>query len=473
MMVCRLIPVGSVPGLTEVGTQIIGIFIGTIYLWTTVDATLASLTSILMIALSDYAPAAGVLSTCFGNATVIQMLFMMIFMGGLTHRKVTDYIARFLITRRSMEGRPWVFTFVILFSSFLLSVFVNVFTPVFLFWPVLYRVFEDVGYKKEDKYPKLLIMAVGLVCLVGFPVPPYTGNALALIGNYSGMVGNFENLAVMENIRISNGPYFVSCFLTGLVLILGIIVVMRLLFRPDVTPMRKISVDIINKNPLPPMNQTQKTYSVLLVMFIVLMLVPSMLPQVPVLSFFKANSLALALALVVIACLIQCDGEPILHFRHVIGNEFAWPSFWLCASAILLGGVLTNEATGVTTFLTTVLSPIFSGMGERMFVVLFCIIAVVLTNFCNSLVIGMVLQPVALTYCNMNGVNPVPVIILLSISVLSTAICTPAANPIAAMIFSNKEYFSSKKSYLYSFLFALSETILIVAVGVPLVYLFN
>jgi sodium-dependent dicarboxylate transporter 2/3/5 len=42
MFAFRLIPVGVLPAVTEVGLQVLGIFIGTIYLWTTVDPTTSS-----------------------------------------------------------------------------------------------------------------------------------------------------------------------------------------------------------------------------------------------------------------------------------------------------------------------------------------------------------------------------------------------------------------------------------------------
>ena len=48
MFVFRFIPVGILPHVTEVGMQILGIFIGTIYLWTTIDPTVSSLISISM-----------------------------------------------------------------------------------------------------------------------------------------------------------------------------------------------------------------------------------------------------------------------------------------------------------------------------------------------------------------------------------------------------------------------------------------
>lgn len=471
MLIFRFIPVGVLPNVTEPGLQIMGIFIGTIYLWSTSDPSVASITAIVMIGLSDFTTAGGALVGCFGNATVIQMLFLMIFMGGLTNRRLTVYIGRWILTRKVIEGKPWVFTTAILLGSYCMSVFIGCFAPIFLFWPVLYGIFEDVGFKKTDEYPKLIIIGVVLGALIGFPVPPYMSNGLALLGNYRGLLPNFGNLSEMPGVMIADGTYFIACFIMGLLLIVSVVLVMRFVFRPDVEPLKDVTIEMLEKNPLPPMNKAQKIYGVSLVVFIFCMLVPSLLPTVPVLSFLYQNSLLVPVALTVILCLLRGEDGPVLDMQSVMGKDFAWPTFWLCTAAIYLGGVLTNEATGITPFLNTVLSPIFTGMSGAVFTVVLLLVTVVLTNICNSLVIGMIMQPVVLTYCVSAGVNPAPIITLLIFTVLLSAACTPAASPFAAMLFGNKDYLTSGDVYKYATTFVLIELVIILVIGIPFINL--
>lgn len=66
----RMIPEGVLPNVTPIGLQVMGVFIGTIYLWSTIDPLTSSLFAIVMLAITDFAPAAAVLQTCFGNPTV-------------------------------------------------------------------------------------------------------------------------------------------------------------------------------------------------------------------------------------------------------------------------------------------------------------------------------------------------------------------------------------------------------------------
>ena len=235
--------------------------------------------------------------------------------------------------------------------------------------------------------------------------------------------------------------------------------------------MKNMTIEMLEKNPLPPMSNSQKFYGIFLCLFVFIMLVPSLLPDLPVLSFLNTNSIAMVMVLVAVVSLVQFDDGPVLRFGQVMGKDFAWPTFFLCTSAILLGSVLTSEKTGITPFLNTVLTPIFSGMSGFMFTVFLMLIATLLTNISNSLVIGMILQPVALTYCATAGVHPAPIITLLSFTVLLTAACTPAASPFAAMMFGNKEWLTSGDVYRYSIVFVLVEFVLILVVCIPFVNL--
>lgn len=464
MIGIRFVPVGVLPGVTEVGLQILGIFVGTIYLWTTIDPTVSSLISIAMIAYSDYAAAGAVLASWFGNPVVVQMIFLMIFTGGLTNRKLTVYIGRWIMTRKFIEGKPWVFTAVICFATFIMSTFIGCFAPIFLFWPIINNVCEEIGFTKEDKYPKQMLMAVVMASMCGFPVPPWMANGLALLTNFRGIVGNFGPIA---DATINNGTYFLFTFSMGLILTASLVLVMKFVFRPDVTPLKKVTIEMLNRNPLPPMDRAQRIYGAALVVFICVMLFPSLLPTLPVLSFLNANSYVTCIVLVIVLLILKDEaGKPILDFTSVMAHNFAWPTFWLCGVAILIGSVLTNESTGITVFLNTILSPIFNGMNGVVFAVVFLVLSIVLTNICNSLVIGMIMQPVVLTYCASTGLNPAPYITLLIFTVLLTAGCTPAGSPFAAMMFGNSDIGSSEV-YKRTIVWVAVEAVIILAIGIP------
>ena len=464
----RLIPVGTLPQVTEIGLSVLGIFIGTIYLWTTIDPLTSSFISLTMLCTCGFAPCAQVLQTTFGNPVVVQMFFLMVFMQGVTERRITVYIARWLMTRKIIEGKPWMFTIVMLLGTYVISVFLGAFTPILLFWPVLYGVFADVGYKPGDKYPTVMLIALVVVALLGFPVPPYMSNGLALLGNFRGLLANFPALA---GTTISNASYFLACILNGAIEMFLVVGIMKFVFRPDVEPLKAVTIEKLNKNPLPPMSKAQRIYFGLLVAYICCMLFPSLLPTLPVLSFLNANSYVVGIALVTIGCAVKTEDGPLLPMGKVMGN-LVWPTYYLCVVAILIGSVLTNASTGITAFLNTILAPIFSGMSGGTFAIVLVIVTVLLTNISNSLVIGMILQPVVCTYCATAGVNAAPLITLLIFTVLSTAACTPAASPFAAMLFGNKQWLATKDVYKVSVTMVAVELVYMLTAGLAIINLF-
>ncbi|MCH4207336.1 MAG: hypothetical protein LKF79_03565 [Solobacterium sp.] len=466
MFVFRFLPL-NLTGVTEIGMQIIGIFLGTLYLWTFVDVLWPSLLAIVMIGFSDYGTMSEVMKLCFGNITVVQAFYMMCFVGAMVHNKITLYIGRFFITRKISNGRPWLFSFILLLGCFLIAVFVNAFAPIFLFWPVMYSICEDLGFKKTDKYPRIMLILIVMASLLGFPVPPYMNNGLALLSNFRTISANAG-----ATYTISNGTYFITTFVLALFMLIVLVLFTKFVLRPDVTPLKHVDVEQFKKNPLPPMNIRQKIIGISFILFIFVMLVPTLVPDLPGMSFLSSNALGMAFTFVaVLAAIPLKDGKPVLEFPAVMATDFAWPTYFIITAAILLGNVLTNESTGVTVFLNNILSPIFTGMSPLVFTIVLLLIAVVLTNLCNSLVIGMILQPVVLMYCTSAGVDAAPIVTLLIFFVLLSACVTPAASLFAAIMFGNKEWLTSSDVYRYAGTFLVVEIALILCVGIPFVNL--
>ena len=165
-------------------------------------------------------------------------------------------------------------------------------------------------------------------------------------------------------------------------------------------------------------------------------------------------------------CTVQIAGKPLLVFSESM-KRFNWSTYFLIGSAILLGNTLTSESTGVSAFLNSVLMPIFKNVPVSAFAIIIMLLTVVLTNLCNSFVIGLLLQPVIATFCMASGMNSAPVTALMILFVLSSAAITPAASPFAAMLFGNKEWLEPKEIYKYTLMFIGLELIVVLAISLP------
>ena len=460
MMVFRFIPV--IDPITPVGMQILGIFLGTLYLWTTVDVLWSSIFCIAMVGLSDYDSMSNVLALAFGSSTVVQVLFMMIFAGALAHEGVTAHIGRFFLTRKVSEGRPWVFTLMVCLATFAMSIFVGTTPAVILMWPIVYEALEQVGFRPEnhEKYGVLLVILVVVSALAAFAVPPYKSNGLAMLANYRSLSGNTAFM--------NDGMYFVIELIIGLVFMGMAILLCKFVFRPDVSRLKNLKIEELNKNPLPPLDVRQKVLFWVVIVLTLAMLLPSFFKSIPFFAFLNSNTIGMAILFCGVFAGIHIGGKPVVQVGPSIQKGVSWGVYFLIVAAIMLSSILTNEKTGITAALKAALSPVFSGMSGLTFVIMALLIQMVLTNLCNSLVIGMMFQPIILAYCATSGVPAEPIVAVSIFFVLSCAMFTPAASPFAAMMFANREWLQPGDIYKYTGVIIICEFVLMLVFAYPL-----
>lgn len=460
MLFFRYLPL-DLPCITPLGMKILGIFIGTLYLWTTSEPIMSSILSIFLVGLSGYGTMNEILTSTFGNPILVQVLFLLTAINCLVQNNLTEYCGRFFLTRKICLGRPWMLAFFIMIGCMLMGAFMGGFTPIFLFCPILYDIFETVGLKKHDKFPTIMLILVIVSTLLGFPIPPFMGNGLALINNYATVTTNMGNL-----VEINNAGYLLTGLIHATVCIVVLVLFCKFILKPDTSKLKELNMDTLNKNPLPPMSFRQKLIGISFACFILILLVPSVIPKHPVGLFIKANTYGLAAFYVFLLCAVRIEKKPLLNFPQTM-KVFSWSSYFLIGSAILLGNALTNESTGVSGFLNTVLMPVLQNVPVSAFAVIIMVMTVVLTNLCNSFVIGLLLQPVIATFCMATGMNSAPVVSMMILFVLSSAAVTPAASPFAALMFGNKEWLKSGEVYRYSLMFVVLELIVVLVCSLP------
>ena len=461
MVLFRFLPL-NLPHVTETGMEILGIFIGTLYLWSTSDPVWSSILAIFMTGLSGYADMNTVLTATFGTPILVQVFFLLIIINCLIENNLTEYCGRFFLTRKICTGRPWAFTFFIMLGCMLMGAFMGGFTPVFLFWPILYDIFQTVGMKPYEKYPTIMMILVIIATLLGFPIPPFMGNGLALISNYKTVTSNMG-----QEIIINDAGYLAVGLTHAIICIILIILFCKFVLRPDTSRLKSITPELLDRNPLPPMTFRQKLIGLSFAVFICILLIPSVAPSTTLGAYIKTNTYGISLGYTFLLCAIRIDKKPLLNFAQTM-RRFSWGTYFLIGSAILLGNALTSDVTGISPFLNTILMPIFEKVPTSLFDIIIMLFTVALTNVCNSFVIGILLQPVIAAFCLATGTNSMPIVAMMILFVLSSAAITPAASPFAALMFGNKEWIKSGDAYKYSSMFVVIELVVVLLCSLPL-----
>ncbi|WP_291329488.1 SLC13 family permease [Desulfovibrio sp. UCD-KL4C] len=454
---------GTLITITPVGMTVVTLFIGVVYLWTTVDTMWPSFLGVLMLGMSDYAPMPMVLKQFMGNPMVVMIFFLFVFAAILVKSDLSTYLARWFMTHPKVQGRPWMFTASILLATYFVA-FLEQVTACFLMLPVLFIVFKAVGFKKGDRYVTFMVTNVIIMALLSFASDPIKAGAFYLLAN-------LQNLAVtapeLGAVPINLATYLVFAFTISFICIGVILFLMRFVFRVDVSPLQNIDMNAINKDKLPPLSGAQKTIIGLFIFYAIWLLLPGIIGRTNQLgAFLGQNALAGTMIVTFLACLIRINGKPVADLQET-GKCFSWRTFFLIATAFLLGGAMSGKGTNVSIFMEYMLRGHLSGMGMTMLSVTVIIFAIFITNFFNSVVAGLVLSPVLLAIANAFGFNAAPVIVCFFYVVLIAA-ATPAGSPFGAILFDQPEWISKKDAAIHAIIMSAVVVIVMIVVGVPL-----
>lgn len=446
--------------VTVLGMKVLGIFIGCIYLWTVVDILWPSLLGLVALALSGYAPAGQIMAGAFGDSVTVLVLFGMILFGAIQNAGVTEHISRWFLTRRIINGRPLIFSFAFIYCTYILAALSASILPSILFmWAILYGVLRDVGYKKGDKYTTLMVIGTYFGAMVGHCAKPFVATGLILTGAFTSVSG----------MEINYLAFMLFGFVMATLSVLIYCLLMKYLFKPDMSKIASISTEHFERDKLPPMDSAQKILFVCLFAFLLLMLAPSILPKTWafVIVLNKIGNTGIAVLFVAALCLFHIDKKPIMNFKDVINRYVAWDVYFLVAMVMVISNALTAESTGITEFLTQLLAPALGGKSPYVFAVILLTFSIVVTNFANNTVVGVMLMPVIFSFAMQNGGN-VLAIVTTVIFMLHYAIVTPAASIYSSVLHGNSDWVESKEVARYSSVVMLFMLVLFILVGLPL-----
>ena len=453
---------GVLLSITPLGMTIIMLFVGVVYMWGFVNTLWPGFLGVLMLGFSGYAPMPKVLSEFMGNPMLVMIFFLLIFAAALIKSNVSVYLARWLLTHPIVRGRPWVFTAMIFLTTYIIAFFEQT-TACFLIWPALYTIFDHVGYKKGDKYVSVMLANTIIMALLSFASDPVKGGAFYLLSNMQSLVSSNAHLAG-QPLNIAAYMGFGVCI--SLISIGIILLLMRFVFRVDVSPLGAFDPDILKREQLPPMNIRQKIILGLFFGYAVWLILPGIIGTGNVVGkFLSQNAFAGSLIIVLMLSAIHIDKKPVADIT-VTNAVYPWRIFFLIGVAFLLGGAMIGKGTNVTIFMEYALRNLLNGMSYTALTVVVVLIGIIMTNFCNSVVLGLVLTPVLMAVCQAFNFNAAPVLACFFYAVLVAA-CTPAASPFAAILFDNAEWISTRDASVYAVASSAVVALVVLLIGFP------
>lgn len=459
--------VGFIPpfsAMTVTGMKILGILIGTIYgvaVCAPAWPCLLAMAAMGILGVADYKT---ILATGLGSDSIMLMLFFFIFVAVLEQNKITEFLATWMITRKVVSGRPWLFSYILIIGTMFTGAIGSSFPAMIVFWGVLASTCHLYDIKPFTKYPTMMFMGIAIGGLASSSTWLFRGNPL------------FVNALLMQ---ISNGElsfnfgiYALFSFVMWMIVIAGYILMCKYIFKIDLSMMANIDSSIVNKDNLQ-LNTRQKICMFFIVLVLVIYCGLGFTPTNSALGqYFASIGLTIPICLILaMMAVLRVDGEPLLDFPKAATQGVVWDTIILAGILLSMSTIMMQADTGVNETLLAVLNPIFSGKGTIFMCVVICVISVILTNFMANTTVGLMFTPVIYSFSIELGFNPMPMMAMMLISI-HIAYITPAASPFASLLFGNSNWVKPGDVYKYGSLTGILITLVVLVIGIPLSNIF-
>lgn len=402
LMFCfRFINLGG--GITTQGSAAIGIFVGLVLMivWNfgLIQATCLAFAAVVCTGVYNGNTLIG---QTIGSSMVVQMLFMFSICNSLLYTGAGEFIAKWLLSRKWIQGKPVIFCMMMLFVAWLSGPFMGM-SGLILLYTIMDNVDDIIGIKHTDNFSMMLRMGIQATEMLGSAFLPFLGIVLAIF--------NGINVALAEAGIVTNyALYMLGSFVISMLFILGFIALMLFIFRDNVKPLRELDISKIEGMQDLKITKQQKCaiiFTLLAVLYTIISLVAGTTSAFG--KFFSDIGLwvwaALMLSLIGI---VRVEGKPVVS-PDALMSKIMWGAVLACAAFSVVGGMLSNPEFGVRGWITNILGPVFTGMGFPVFLLFIIVITSVITNFFSNmatgLIIGSLVAPFCVLYCNSLGVN--------------------------------------------------------------------
>jgi Di- and tricarboxylate transporters len=446
--------------ITPFGMNVLGVFFGTIFLWCTTAVIWPSLLAVTVMGLSTGHGVNPFWGSSWGNSIVLFVFLLCAFAQLLSDSGLNDYISAWAISRKFTEGHPWRLIAVLLIGAMLSAAIIGALAAILIFWSVCYAIFDEVGYKKGDKLPSVVCYGICFMggvggCMVPFQVTAVSYYGMMIAGSGGALSG------------YSYSAYLIFGILIAALTVALYLILARYVIKPDIS----LLMNYKPKNSAKiKMNNRQKISAWIMLLLFVALLIPSMIPgNGKLVTFFNnlGNVGTVAIILTILGFIVY-KGKPYMEIGSLLSKGVVWNLVFMLTAVFMFSGQMNNPDSGITPYVTHLITPLLGGIGKYGYIVMFMLITLVLTNIVNNMIVGAIFMPIQYAICMSLGINPI-VMVALFIFVVDYAFFLPSSSPVGALIHaSNDGWIPNDRIYKYGTLFLLCEALLVVIVGYPL-----
>ena len=445
--------------MTAIGMKVIGVFIGTIVLLSTVDTVWPAILAVALLSRTGVASLNEAIAGTLGNWIVYFVLMSFCMTYALNKSGFTDRLVAKFMSMKFVSKSPWTFTFSMATIGLILACFMDQVPAAAFMLMFANKVYEELGYTKKDAYPHLANVLVIFAVNIGGAMTPIS-HSLALLG---------MGIAEGAGHAISLFQYLAFGVPTGLVAYIILLVLGRILGgKTDMSKFENFDIQRVLKKQ----EKMQAREIVTVIVFfgtVVMWMLPGvagMFSTAPWIS--KINGFGItfwAILSVILMSVISVNNEPVMNLKEVFNKHTNWGILVFIAIGCYLGSALSNGATGINDWITTNLTPVTQAVPPLVVVIIITTAGVLLTNFASnvSTITVMTGVGVSLALASNGAINPAGIALCTTMAG-SCAFLMPSSFATVAMLHGN-EYSNSNKVYVYGIIMMIVASVAIGIVG--------
>ena len=441
--------------VTDMGMEVLGIFIGLIYGWTIGETIWPSIVALLLMSFVGENTIPSVLGAAYGNQTLLMVVFSLLFCYAVSTSGVLAIIARWLVSRKFAKKGPWMLAFAFFLASSVTGALVlNTLPVVLLLWEIFYDVCKQLGLKPYSKYVTMVMIGIVIAGYAGSMIAPYNGLCIICFGVLA---------AAAPDLTVNYGSYVAMVIAINIVLIPALTLFYKAIGPKD---MEWGNVDLGDHKL--EFNSTQKLVLLWIVALAAIMMLPNMMPKTWWITQML-NHLTAVGGLVLIPTLMMITThkrERFLDINKGMMYGVTWNLYYLLATALYISSAVASKETGIAALLNQMMAPIMSGHGIFMTCAIMIALALIITNCINNVVTVTILTPIALGYMTAAGGNPVMLVALICFCCLQ-GVVMPAGSVCGALLHGNTKWLKPGMIYKYAIPGEIVVIIITCLVGIP------
>lgn len=438
--------------VTPMGMKVLGVFLGMLYGWITIEMIWPSILGLVVFGLTGYTTVSGVFGTCL-DSQVMQAFMCFLVAALFDVFGVTNYLASKVMSIKLVIGRPWIMVLFIYLAVAVISILSSTTAAIFVMWAVTLKVAEAVGCEKHDKFIGFIIAGIVYVGFNTGMILPFKATTVTYMSFLTGTM----------DLEIPFGPYIVTLVLFNIVVLALWMIFGKYVLKLDTSKftgetdhfayMRGIKAD-----------KNQKIGLVFIAIFIIALMLPSFLPADMGLSKLLTNLglIGVIAVLIVVGAILRDDeGKPIAPISKLMSG-ISWEIVWLLAATFPIAAAMRSEECGIMLTVNNIVRPLVSGMGPYMLIIVTVVLLGIITQFTHNIVLAAMFVPFICPLVVEMGGSAI-VAWLSMYLVLQAAYATPAGSMPAAFVFGHGTMQEGKMGYLYGISIFVIMLIVIIA----------